>query len=148
MFNFSFIYMNLIEQIFTVCNIVNYQPKDENIIDKVEKGKWAPERPVGGNLWLYCWYHCHSSRNMHALGRLDLDCSLNIYVEFYKKLPVRGVLYSVYISNPNSCSEFDCNSDCVGWQILKYVVRRKFKHGAARSRARPSCCTSNTRWTF
>lgn len=55
-----------------------------------------------------------SSRNMHALGRPELECSLKIYVELYKYSCVSEKLSNSphWECTLDCCSV--CTSDCVG----------------------------------
>lgn len=58
--------------------------------------------------------YAHSSRNMHALGRPELECPLKIYVEIYVKSRVSANIRG----SPSSKLHLDsCKvriSDCVG----------------------------------
>lgn len=55
-----------------------------------------------------------SSRNMHALRRPDLECSLNIYAKIYVKTVVCDEFRVLHFTkfNLDCCSL--CISDCVG----------------------------------
>lgn len=75
--------------------------------------------PVGGPrgrhfVKCYVGITVYSTRNMHALGRPELECSLKIYVEIYEKPRVNGII-SVFPSPVCNltCSSL-CISDCVG----------------------------------
>lgn len=84
-------------------------------------------------------------REMHELRRSDLECSLKIYVELNETslLNVKFCVHSVQKLHLSVRSVR--NSDCFGWLTKLRLVRRKLKHGAARTRAWPSYRSSNAR---
>lgn len=84
-------------------------------------------------------------REMHALGRSDLECSLKIYVELNETSLRSDKFCDSCVQKFYLSSCLVCISDCFGWPTKLTEVRRKLKHGAARTRARPSYRTSNSR---
>lgn len=77
-------------------------------------GTIISKEDAGGILILSCWHYRSPSRNMHALRRLNLECSLKIYVEIYEKLRIGVKLRDLRVSNCTLISFSLCISDCSG----------------------------------
>jgi hypothetical protein len=124
-----------------------FHRQQENILNHCI-GYIGNRRTREGFALLLSWQYNSPSRNMHALRRLNLECSLKIYVEIYEESRVYDKCRVISFPGCNLDCYSVCTSDCVGWRTKGNVVRRKLKHGAARTGPRASCCTSNTRWAI